>query len=327
MLDNVRNSIRLLRPKMIAGLRELAHYLGRAPSIEEALDHLDTTLDHLLKRGLWSRLLAEAGCGGPIVDPDEQRLAKGLQRLCHVECAEQIRWWLHVIAPSPPSDETGNDQLTSMLQISLWGNDSRDWSLAEADQRLRRNPAALADLRVLLEYQLRHAPTHHAGRIPELAGPLTIHAPYTRDEILAGLGHWTLNRRPDLREGVLHLPESKVDAFFVTLQKSEADYSPTTMYEDYLISHQQFHWQSQSNTSVESPTGQRYIHHRELGYTPLLFVRETKSLPSGLSAPYYFLGPCRYLSHSGSRPVSIVWELRHPVPARLMRVMARQLVG
>jgi Domain of unknown function (DUF3427). len=99
------------------------------------------------------------------------------------------------------------------------------------------------------------------------------------------------------------------------------------MYEDYLISHDLFHWQSQSSTSEESPTGQRYIHHRRLGYTPLLFVRETKTLPSGLSAPYYFLGPCEYQSHTGSRPMSIVWRLRHSVPARLFRTMARQNVG
>ena len=162
-----------------------------------------------------------------------------------------------------------------------------------------------------------HRSTTRAG-FPNLAGPLTIHAHYTRDEILVGLGHWTLARRPDQREGVLHLAASKVDAFFVTLQKTEDDYSPTTMYEDYLISHDLFHWQSQSNTSAESPTGQRYIRHREHGYMPLLFVRETRTSRPDLASPYVFLGPCEYVSHSGSRPISIVWKLRHVVPARFV---------
>jgi len=214
-----------------------------------------------------------------------------------------------------------------MLHVSLWGNEGKGWTLETATEQLRQNPAAIEDLRAILQYRLRHAPTHHAGRVPTVAGPLTIHAAYTRDEILVGLGHWSLERRPDQREGVLHVPGTKVDAFFVTLHKTEEDYSPTTMYEDYLISHDQFHWQSQSNTSVDSPTGQRYINHHEMGYTPLLFVRETKSLPSGLSAPYYFLGPCEHVSHEGSRPISIVWRLRHAVPARLFRAMARQNVG
>ena len=103
-----------------------------------------------------------------------------------------------------------------------------------------------------------------------------------------GLGHWSLERRPAQREGVLHIPGLKVDALFVTLQKTEEDYSPTTMYEDYLISHDRFHWQSQSNTAVESPTGQRYINHQQIGYTPLLFVRETKSFHRDSLRPITF---------------------------------------
>ena len=99
------------------------------------------------------------------------------------------------------------------------------------------------------------------------------------------------------------------------------------MYEDYAISPELFHWQSQSTTSADSPTGKRYIEHRKQGYTPLLFVRERKKLPSGLAAPYAFLGPAEYVSHQGSRPISIVWKLQHPIPPRVLRPLARQSVG
>ncbi|OLN27466.1 Helicase, C-terminal:Type III restriction enzyme, res subunit:DEAD/DEAH box helicase, N-terminal [Desulfosporosinus metallidurans] len=44
----------------------------------------------------------------------------------------------------------------------------------------------------------------------------------------------------------------------MTLNKSEKDYSPSTMYQDYSINEELFHWQSQSRTTVESLTGQRY---------------------------------------------------------------------
>ena len=107
---------------------------------------------------------------------------------------------------------------------------------------------------------------------------------------------------------MLHIPDRKIDAFFITLQKTEEADSPTTMYEDYAISDELFHWQSQSTTSADSPTGQRYIRHRKHGYTPLLFVRERKLLPGGLASPYAFLGPAHYVSHEGSRPLSIVWR-------------------
>jgi hypothetical protein len=254
-------------------------------------------------------------------------LGKGLRRLCHVDCAYQIQKWLALLFGESSTQSLEEESLLEMLHISLWGDQSRGWSLDIANQHLQHNPAAVRDLKHILEHRLQHAPVHHAGRIPDLSGVLTIHAQYTRDEILVGLGHWSLSRRPDQREGVLHISSLKVDAFFVTLHKTEEDYSPTTMYEDYLVSHDQFHWQSQSNTSALSPTGQRYIHHREMGYTPLLFVRETRTLPSGLPAPYVFLGPCQYLSHQDSRPMSIIWKLVHPVPARLYRRMANQAVS
>jgi len=327
ILENVRNSVRLLRPRIIDSLRQLGRFLGRRPTLDETLEYLDTSIDELLKRGLWTRLLFEAGLSEAPKEPDEDRLAKGLLRLSHVDCAEQIRKWLAEVDMTSHATQDGDGRLAEMLHVSLWGSESQNWTLDQARSKLARNPAALNDLRSLLQYRLRCAPTHHAGVMPDVSGPLTIHSAYTRDEILVGLGHWSLKRRPDLREGVLHIAATRTDAFFVTLQKTEEDYSPTTMYEDYLISHNHFHWQSQSNTSIDSPTGRRYITHQAMRYTPLLFVRESKTLPSGLSAPYYFLGACDYASHEGSRPISIVWRLRTPVPARLFRVLARQNIA
>lgn len=111
---------------------------------------------------------------------------------------------------------------------------------------------------------------------------MSLHATYTRDEILAGLGHWTLKSRPECREGTLEIPARKLDVFFVTLQKSEDEYSPTTRYEDFAIDERTFHGQSRSTTSDSSPTGRRYIEHVQRGYVPLLFVREKRTEPNGL---------------------------------------------
>jgi len=102
--------------------------------------------------------------------------------------------------------------------------------------------------------------------------------------------------------------------------KSDKDYSPTTMYNDYSISESLFHWQSQSTTAEQSPIGQHYIHHRERGSRVLLFVREfkTDSL-SGGAAAYTFLGTANYLRHEGSRPMNITWRLDRPIPAKFLK--------
>jgi hypothetical protein len=106
------------------------------------------------------------------------------------------------------------------------------------------------------------------------------------------------------------------EVLFVTLDKSAKSFSPTTRYEDYAISPQLFHWQSQSTTSEDSAIGQRYVRQSENGTQFLLFVRPRKG------EAFLFLGPLRYLSHSGSRPMSIHWEVRDPMPAWFFEICA-----
>ena len=88
------------------------------------------------------------------------------------------------------------------------------------------------------------------------------------------------------------------------------------MYEDYAISDELFNWQSQSRTSIDSPTGKRCVNHRDSGNNILLFVRENKS-EDGVTSPYTYLGPADIVSHSGSKPISIVWKLRNKLPASI----------
>lgn len=155
--------------------------------------------------------------------------------------------------------------------------------------------------------------------------PLAVHSTYRRDDVLAAFGLMTPERPHPIREGVKFDLVTKTDLFFVTLRKSEKHYSPTTRYRDYAISQELLHWESQSTTTVGSKTGQRYIHHRELGTHVLLFVREGKA-DGSQTQPYRFLGPADYVSHSGERPIAITWRLRIPMPAELFQ-QAKTAVG
>ncbi|HEY3329871.1 MAG TPA: DUF3427 domain-containing protein [Capsulimonadaceae bacterium] len=204
-----------------------------------------------------------------------------------------------------------------MAEYSLFGAANR----LDFDAILNRNPIMKRELCELLDYKLDSIAAPPSDLIVPFECPLELHAQYTRDEILAGLGVWTSQRQPPVREGVKHIPELPADVFFITLNKTESMYSPTTMYEDYAISETLFHWQSQSTTPDTSPTGARYIGHRSLGHTILLCVRENRGL-DGQSAPYYFLGAADYVSHHGSRPMSMVWRLHVPMPATLVRKTA-----
>ncbi len=161
------------------------------------------------------------------------------------------------------------------------------------------------------------------GVVPELADvPLELHASYSREEILAALGYASPSRKPStMREGVAWCEAVNADAFLITLKKSDRDYSPTTMYRDFALGPDLFHWETQSGTSAASPTGQRYVHHCERGSHILLFVRETKTNSLGTS-PYVFLGPADYVSHEGERPMAITWRLHRPMPTEVQQASA-----
>src|SRR5262249_14997964 len=128
-----------------------------------------------------------------------------------------------------------DDRRLLMLEVSLWTRRGVSLSVSECLQRLDANPTLRDEVRTLLE--LRRDCIDSVAPPPKLpfSCPLALHAPYTRDEILTALGHLTRSEQPDLREGVVHIRDIQTDVFFVTLQKTERDYSPSTMYQDYAI--------------------------------------------------------------------------------------------
>lgn len=148
---------------------------------------------------------------------------------------------------------------------------------------------------------------------------LAVHARYTRQEVIAALGHAAGPKPKVTQGGILWVPEAASDVFFVDLRKSERDYSPTTMYRDYAINRELFHWESQSRQAPHQPTVRRYIEHARRGTSILLFVREHRRDDLG-TAPFHFLGPATYVSHLGERPVAFTWRLQTPMPEELFEV-------
>jgi hypothetical protein len=116
--------------------------------------------------------------------------------------------------------------------------------------------------------------------------------------------------------GVLHFPEIKTVAALVTFQKTEKEFSPSTMYKDFPLSRELLHWETQAQTSQSSVQGQNLIHNQAHGYTMLFFARSRKKV-DGLTSPFTFLGPADLVRYESERPIQMVWRLAHPMPAEL----------
>lgn len=308
ILDNLRE---LLPPRKSVMVRELAD-CGDV-SLLQFLHATGHSLDDIYRPsvGGWMSLRRAAGMVSPPFVEGDDALVRAIARLVHIDDEERLaeyrRWMLESSMPRVSDLSPRQVRLLTMLHLDLWTRSVTPMSLNDSLERLWTHEAVRLELIAVLDVLAANA----VSLTETTPGnePLALHAHYTRDEVLAALGAATSERPPTMREGVISVAEAAADVFFVTLRKSERHFSSTTMYRDYALSPREFHWESQSTTSVGSQTGQRYLTHDQRGSRVLLFARE---LPEDRS--FLYLGPAHYVRHSGDRPIAITWRLERDMP-------------
>lgn len=305
---------------------------GLPLTLENFLQHEHLDPRSLYKYTSFSRLCVKAGVREEFFEPLEPLLTKAFARFAVMDSRRWISFLLDLLPRLDNVDFSSlspmEQRMLQMFYITIWNKTAESW---DSDEVLD-NLYALSDSTVLLEELLellryRYSQIDFIDEAVDLgfACPLDLHCTYTRDQLLAAVDY---KNPSNVREGVKWLPEKGLDIFFVTLNKSDKDYSPTTMYKDYSINESLFHWQSQSTTAETSATGQRYIHHREMGSKVLLFVREfKKDALSDTAQAYTYLGIAHYVTHEGSRPMNITWRLERPIPAKFLKKTNKLVVG
>lgn len=330
ILDNIRASFGM-RAGLVSRIATFTEDSGKALTLENFLDYYHLDIRSIYVKDSFSRLSVWAGVKDDFKETLEETLAKAFARLAVIDSRRWIAFLLDILPRLVDVDfDQLSDEKKRMLQmfyVTVWGETASDWNsdkVLEDLYNLADSPVMLSELIALLQYRFNHIDFIDEPVNIGFACPLDLHCTYTRDQILVAMDFMKPNT---VREGVKYLPEKKADIFFVTLNKSDKDYSPTTMYNDYSISETLFHWQSQSTTSADSATGRRYIHHKESGNRILLFVREFKSDRNfGGAGAYTFLGTANYVKHDGSRPMNITWKLDRPIPAKFLK-KTNKLIG
>ncbi len=278
----------------------------------------------VLARRSWSEWLALAGRSPMPTDPDLAMARKALPRIA----LRSDPALLAAVEALGQSDDRVAETLgrydlrqQTALHYLLWGRKGPAMgvdSLARSLQKWRANPSVAADAAEVARWRRsrQQTPLHAPAGLP-FACDLLLHGEYGSAEIKAALGLASLERPGATGVGVIHARELRAYIHLVTFQKDDKAFSPTTRYRDYPISPTLLHWESQSTITRASPTGQNYLHAAERGYTILFFARLTKHV-DGETAPFVFLGPASKLrSWDGDRPIAMVWELAHPMPAEL----------
>jgi hypothetical protein len=262
----------------------------------------------------WSEMRRVAGFQTAPAGPAENQLLRAVGRMLHVDDDERLETYARFLRedrmPSLERLPPRKQALLRMLVSSLTTLGTSA-TFADALAQLWEHPAVRTELVEVLELlPERMAYVDHPLGLSNV--PLALHSRYTRTEILAAFGVGEGAKPPTWQTGVWWEPRSATDLFAFTLDKSVGGFSPTTRYRDYAISSELIHWESQSATASDSPTGRRYIEQRERGTNVVLFARLRTT-----ERAFWCLGPATYVSHEGDRPIAFVWKLRQHMPAEL----------
>jgi superfamily II DNA or RNA helicase len=335
ILRNIKDA-RLTKAALISKLKYFETDTGHKLTLANFMEHYGYSLiDVYGKNGdrSFSRIKVEAGLMESFNNRDEEVITKRFKNLFHINSREFIEFATRVLTLGKGiKAEVFSEKeklMLGMLYYSFYLEAPEKQGFATFEECLSgsciNNKELMKEALEILQYNYLHIDFVDKHLDLGFECPLDLHCSYSIDQIMAAFGYFYESKKPSFREGVKHFKEKKLDAFFITLNKSEKDYSPSTLYEDYAINERLFHWQSQSRTSVESETGQRYTNHLRTGNKIVLFVRENKK-QDGVTSPYVYLGEVEYVSHSGNMPISFVWRLEEEMLAGLMRVANKGIV-
>lgn len=177
-------------------------------------------------------------------------------------------------------------------------------------EALHRSPELKGEL-IELADALDARTNEHFKELPGLENTgLKLHSAYKIREILTAVGFHTETSYSPHQAGVWRNQEEKLELMFVTLDKQHALHEGVA-YDDYAISCELFHWQSQNTTAPDTTTGKQYLNSATNGWRFQLFIRLNKH------KPYRACGPVLLVKSEGARPMNITWRLAAPLTAKL----------
>jgi len=312
-----------LREHLDANLRRLEREVqdqarqGGPVTLAGFLDRSGFAVADLYQRCGWTTLRRKAGilpALAPAETDNEAQWSRNFGRILHLDDDVRLEAIRRLVVDGQQPRDEGDCRLMRSF-AARWATQPRGQIAASVvHNRLVRFPELRQELIELLDVLANRRALGATDQRWTVDGPLVVHAHYEREEVLCLLGNWTEQRQPPWREGARYVEETRTDVFVVTLEKAEHRFSPQVRYQDYVISRDLFHWQSQNATGRDSPTGQRYLTGLADGAPArhLLFVRRTHE------DAFQFLGALTHVSSQGSKPMSITWRVSPAMPMELV---------
>ena len=324
ILDNIQSAIY----NKVRIIREINSYGECKPTISQFLDNNGQDIRVLYQgSNCWTSLKRAAGKISYQDDEITKRLEKGAFNLIHHNTAKFLHFIDNFVSGSDDYLKKENEIYALMLYYALFSekldksgfNSVYDaLSLLQTGKYIYFNQ----EIKEIVSYLLEHLQIKTIPLSDLFCSQMEVYGCYTREEIFTLVGRQTaVKKMQGTATGAFHLPEHNASLLFVTLNKSDKDFSPSTQYNDYVINENLFHWQSWNFDSHQNEGGRRYINQEETQRKIILFVRENKKDGYGNTCPFHCFGLVNYVSSHGDFPMNVTWKLKEPVMPYYVKVI------
>ena len=275
----------------------------------------------------WSSLKRAAGRISYADDAITKRLEKGMANLIHHNTASFLRFVERFIAGEDVHKVDDNKTYAIMLYYALFQDKLSKTGYNSINEALEliylpKYAYFKQEIAEIVTFLLARLDIKTTPIGADMIPGLELYGCYTREEVFTLVGRQTAEvKMQGAASGVFNLQEHNATLLFVTLNKSEKDFSPSTQYNDYLINEEYFHWQSQNTDSHNNSGGRRYTNQSQTKNKIILFVRKEKKDGFGNTSPFHCFGLVDYVSSHDDFPMNVKWKLQKPAMAQYLKAI------
>lgn len=332
ILQNIISATSFTRNQIVQKIRHFQHQTTMSLTLKNFIEFNNIPIQLIYKKGSWKRLCQEAGIINDFESEYEKQIFSGISnKWLSTASATYFNFIMKIAKLSFQiniSDYSEEERtMLLMLHYDIWQNAGGFDDLEQSIQEIGKSKILVEEILEVLEVIIDKIDFKEIDILLPYIQPLKLHARYTRDQILTAFQLSTFHKKSSNREGCAENKELNTELLFIDLIKSEEDFSPTTMYDDYAVNEFLFHWQSQNSARPDKGKGLSYIEHKNSNKKILLFVREKFEDEFKNTMGYVFIGEGNIKDSYGSKPMSINWELNEPMPHYLWKDAAKLVVG
>jgi superfamily II DNA or RNA helicase len=332
ILENIKKATSLNVNQLINKIINYKHQTTLPLTLNNFIELYNIPIQTIYKKGSWSRLCQRAEVIDEFESISEKQIYSAISnKWLSTNSLSYFKFILKIAKQGfdIKINDFNEDEKTMLLMLhyDVWQNAGGFENLEKSIKEIGKNKILLSEIIEVLEYLIDKIDFKELEIVLPYNQPLKLHARYTRDQILVAFGLSTFDKKSSSREGAAENKKLNTEILFINLIKSEEDFSPSTMYDDYAISETLFHWQSHNAYRPDKGKGLSYIEHVANDKNILLFIREKANDENGNTLGYVFIGEGVFKETEGSKPMNVKWDLKEPIPEYLWKESAKMSVG